>query len=371
MIKFPKIGPFRQIINRVKTDHAYQGDDDNGMPIYKKITKYPIIKFYGSVKLHGTNGSICYQQSTNKIWIQSRERVLDDIVIGPSIKDDIKLLKLIRNNDNQNFAEFCNMNKKEFMVIFNNIYKNQTIVESDIITLYGEWCGKGVQKKVGISRLDKLFVIFDVKITTKDNYTSRWMGIEELVNVKLNNNINNKIQIYNIYSFQSWSVDIDFNFPKNALENLMKITKDVENECPVAKYFGITGIGEGVVWVSREHTNGEKYRFKVKGKLHRVTATAKSASISPPIYKSIDEFIQKTVTENRLNQGIDRVFTQNGIKLTDIDMKYYGKFIKWVINDINDEESDVMSIIKLKKNEIGKIINNQLKMWFVKKYINK
>lgn len=72
MIKFPSIEQYRNIIREVKTNHDYQGKDESEQPIYQHLSSYPIIKFEGTVKLHGTNASVVKYK--DRIEFQSRER---------------------------------------------------------------------------------------------------------------------------------------------------------------------------------------------------------------------------------------------------------------------------------------------------------
>ena len=50
---------------------------------------------------------------------------------------------------------------------------------------------------------------------------------------------------------------------------MIEITEAVENECPVGKHFGVSGVGEGVVWTCvSEGWNDSGTWFKVKGEAH-------------------------------------------------------------------------------------------------------
>jgi len=53
---------------------------------------------------------------------------------------------------------------------------------------------------------------------------------------------------------------------------------------------------------------------------------------------SINEFVEKVVTDNRLNQGLEYLKEQH----LDFEVKNLGTFFKWVAEDsIREEEEDI------------------------------
>ena len=117
MKKYPSIEQFRSVIRTVKTQHDYQGKDENGEAIYQHLSNYPTLKFQGTVKLHGTNASIV-KYSDGRLEYQSRERVLS------------------LEQDNANFM--MNMMGKDTSSLFSGIEFD------DYCAFYGEWCGGNV-----------------------------------------------------------------------------------------------------------------------------------------------------------------------------------------------------------------------------------
>jgi hypothetical protein len=168
------------------------------------------LKFTGTIKLHGTNAAIAYQQNIDH-WHQSRNRVITRI------------------NDNAGFSQHMNSLAENFFtehvlphcpIIREHYERNSTIV------IYGEWCGDDIQGKtnVAIRRLAKMFVIFKIKIinesqvsnshgvSTQDRYKDNphefWLDPKEWTNIKWHER-----SIYNIYDFPTYDIDIDFNAP--------------------------------------------------------------------------------------------------------------------------------------------------------------
>lgn len=58
--KYHKIRQFRDIIRDINHKAHFVGLDENNNPIYDTSLKKPVLKFKGTVKLHGTNAMITY-----------------------------------------------------------------------------------------------------------------------------------------------------------------------------------------------------------------------------------------------------------------------------------------------------------------------
>jgi hypothetical protein len=139
---------------------------------------------------------------------------------------------------------------------------------------------------------------------------------------------------------------------------LVELTNQVEKECPVGKYFGISGIGEGIVW------EVEKYgRFKVKGMEHSSSKVKTLASVDIEKLESIADFVEYAVTENRLNQGIEQVFTiNNGAKP---DIKKIRNFLTWITSDIAKEENETLKENNLIPEDVEKAVMAKAREWFI------
>lgn len=327
-VPFPKIGQFRQVVKNVRESTAFQGLDENNVPVMDYTKPQPIVTFTGTVKLHGTNAGVCYDPKTNELYAQSRKHVI-------SIE-----------SDNAGFAFWVGANKEELRSLF-DVYIND---DNDLITIFGEWCGGNIQKGVAITGLPKMFVIFAVKVG--DN----WINCLEDGYSPISD-----VNIYLISRFDTYTVAIDFNNPDMSVPKLQELTLAVEAECPVGRAFGVSGIGEGIVW---RDTNGNI--FKVKGEKHSSTKVKKLANVDIEKLNSINEFVDYAVTESRLEQGIDVVFTQTGL---DVDIKMLGDFLKWVMRDIISEETDTLVGNGLEPKDIGKGVSTTAREWFKAKYI--
>ena len=323
--KYTKIEQFRNIIKQVSDTSRFEGLNDVGIPIFND-NPLPTITFTGTVKLHGTNAAVSYDPKTEQFWCGSRSR------------------NITPEKDNAGFAYFADTNSERLIEIikcFNN-------PNNEIVTLFGEWCGGNIQNGVALDQLEKMFVIFEVKIG--DNYQP--MNVLDYKDDR----------IYSIANFKTFMISIDFNNPKSYQNELIELTEAVENECPVAKAFDVSGIGEGIVWTA--YYNDQRFCFKVKGEKHSVTKVKKLVSIDPEKLENIDKFVEYSVTENRLNQAIEQVFTVNNIEL---DIKRTGDFVNWIKNDILSEELDTLAANQLEPKDVVKLISTAARNWFMEK----
>ena len=338
LCKFPEIEQYRQIVQYVKGRIQYVGKDDNGNAVYDENIKLPTLKFSGTVKLHGTNSSVTLSKDGD-IYPQSREQIL-------TIKED-----------NAGFALFVENNKQ----IFNELLSSIDMKDYDYVSVFGEWCGKGIQKGVAINKLDKMYVIFDIKLSYNDNLKGESYYLPEAEIKKLRSVENN---IFNIYDFETFEVNIDFNKPQDALDILTDLTNEVEKQCPVGKAFGVDGIGEGIVFV-HQTIDGEKYRFKVKGAKHKGTSSKTKRIVDIDIEKvnNVNEFVDYSVTESRLNQAIEKVYGFN----QQLDIKKKGDFLRWIFNDIIKEESDTLIGNGLSPKDVSSAISNKARLWLFEK----
>lgn len=342
-IKFPKIHQFRNVVSDVKNKASYNGRDEEGNPIYLPTVIMPKLTFTGTVKLHGTNSSVCYKPSTKEYWVQSKNKI---ITIG-------------KKNDNYDFAKFAYEKEQQFKDMFNIL----PIPPDATCAIYGEWAGKEIQRNVGISQLPRRFYIFGVKIiphlenddaSSENNNNSYWISSNKLKN--------NEHEIYNIYDFKTYEIEIDFNSPELAQNKLAELTQEVEKECPVSKFFGISGIGEGIVWTSLYKDN--VYMFKVKGDEHSVTKVKTLASCDTEKIKSVNEFVDYSTTKNRFEQGLNEVFSNCSDEL---DIKKLGNLMEWMKKDIYEEEKDTLEKNNLTMKDVNKGISTKVRQMFFEK----
>jgi hypothetical protein len=322
MKPFTDIGQFRDVIRAVKTHHDFVGKDETDTPIYRHETPYPTLMFKGTIKLHGTNSGIVKYKDGHYEY-QSRERVLE---LG---------------KDNSCFM--LNMSNCDIDKLFEGIEFN------DHCAIYGEYAGNGIQSGIAISQLPKMWVIFAVKI---DDVYQNMQNYRHLKNEEQ--------RIFNIYQFEYYTLNIDFNEPEIAQNKLVELTLKVEEQCPVGKHFGVNGYGEGICWEYLDENT--RYIFKVKGEKHQNSKVKKLATVDVEAVNSMKEFVEYAVTENRMKQGIDKM-KELGIPF---EMASTGKYLKWLHDDVIKEETDTIIKNSIDVKKLGSFINNKAKQYWFK-----
>lgn len=333
-IKMPKIGQFRQTIRDITSKAQFVGLDEAGEAIYDHTVKLPTVRFTGTVKTHGTNASIVIGPD-GEIYAQSKSNIITP------------------QNDNAGFAQFVSVNEDNIRFLMRDLkvylVSEHNVYSDSYITVYGEWVGKGIQKGVAVSEIDKKFLPFGVKVTPPEGSDEDSYWVESAHTL-----FSLPDSIYPVNTFGTYKIDIDFNEPELAVNKLSEYTLEVEQECPVGRYFGVRGTGEGIVW---EGWYQGIHRFKVKGEKHSTTKVKKLVEVDPVKTASIKEFIEYACTRNRFEQAL----TETGAK----EMKQLGDLIRWVQQDIIAEELDVLEKNGLTHKDVGGKIAKQVRDWFM------
>lgn len=299
---------------------------------YKLLTdedsKFPIIEYRAKVKLDGTNAAIRFEN--DEVAAQSRSRIITS------------------EDDNFGFASFVETISD---------WTSRLSALSNDMTIYGEWCGKGIQKRCSVSKCERMFVIFSVdiegvKITNPDDisillldlptgvFLLPWYGDEITVN----------------YSSQK-SIESAVNLMCEHVEIVEKCDPWVDDT------FGIKGLGEGLVYYNIGGDFGCLSRdtdlmFKAKGEKHKGVIQLKPIIIDPERVSSVTKFVNKFVTENRLNQCLIE------LQLEVLTVKDTGMFLKWIGNDVRSESQDELEISGLTWKDVAKEVNQRARSWF-------
>lgn len=305
---FPSINQFR---NAVKAERGWA--EYHNVEPRKRV-------YVGTVKLHGSNAGITIEGG--EISYRSRSRFITP------------------EDDNHGFARHMAAHYDEVLAF---------MLPLADATVFGEWCGTGIQANVGISAEQKMFVIFAA------NVGGEWVDPRQLGNAPA-------ARIFNIYDFPTWSMAIDFAHPEEAQNDLIALTEEVERQCPVAKAFGHDGIGEGIVWTPAEGEMGSRYWFKVKGEKHSSSKVKVLAAVDVERFRQRDELTASLVTDNRLAQALD--LHVNEFKRP-LDMTAIGDFLRWVFNDIIKEEADTIEASGFQVKELGKGVSEKAKRFYI------
>ena len=309
-IAFPEIQQFRNTIRTVR-----ERAEHDGAPL-------PVLTFIGSVKLHGTNASVVFPHEGGH-YVQSRSQIITP------------------EQDNAGFARWVEANY--------DLFKR---LENSGVAVYGEWCGQGIQKGVAISQVPKQFIVFAIRSLPSGTWLNR-AGVCLLIGDGLKC----------IYDYPTWTLDIDFSKPEESQNKLVELTTAVETECPVGKAFGVSGVGEGIVWwpVPNENFNTHGLVFKVKGEKHSESKVKTLAAVDVEKLESIKELVDTILTEHRLEKKLESLKEQG----VSFDIKSTGAFLKLVGSDIWKEEADTIAASGLKDGEVMGAVQKKAKQWWM------
>lgn len=325
--KYPKIGQLKDVCYEVRRKAGFAGLDDNGDPIYKDPGKLPSFIFEGTVKLHGTNAAIRYDKSEDcfKESYQSRNNLITT------------------DKDNAGFVAWCL--DKEVSIYLSDILLADYKAEESVI-VYGEFCGGNIQKGVGICELEKMFVIFGIKVD------GEWVDLPI-------RQLPKDLGLYYIDDFPTWNIVIDFNYPEKASNQILEEVLKVEEECPVAKALGVSGIGEGIVWKCQD-PEWSGLMFKVKGQKH---SKSNVKTLSPQDLEKIEKvraLALTIMTQERCRQGLDYLTEMH----LDHSRKNTAVYLKYVVVDCMQEERLAIEEAGVDPKLLGKQLSRVAKDWF-------
>jgi len=338
IIKYPSTGQFSAVVKSILERNSFIGLDENGKAMYDPSIKKPVLTAKGTVKLHGTNAGVSYNNA-HGMWAQSKEQIITI------------------ESDNAAFAFHAHSNE-DFYTRSLKAFAEENGIDLDVntITVYGEWAGTGIQKGMGITHQPKSFFVFGVKVTKPgdEDFKSFWINAEDFAR-------NPEINVYNIYDFETYEMEIDFSRPDLAQNKMIDIMLEVERECPVAREFSHIGIGEGNVWTIE--FKDEVYRFKVKGEKHAGKSKVKTLKVvdSDKVNK-IHELVDKVTPAWRLDQMVTE--SCNLMNGGHIDRAKLGDYLRMVINDVMKEELDVIAEAGLEPKDINKHISQIAREYF-------
>jgi hypothetical protein len=295
------------------------------------------VQYRGTIKLHGTNAGVAC--SVAGLVAQSRTRAL------------------ALDDDHEGFAKFVSTEAQTQAIreIEKSIREEHNISDDTTIYLYGEWCGPGIMKGTAINSLpDKQWVLFAVR--AGETYIDALFPLKDKYA---------DARIFSVLDVPSWTLEVDFSSrdsKQTALEKATEYTDAVEAQCPWGTKFGVTGIGEGIVWTPLgQHWGKTDLFFKTKGEKHKKVKSKKDQpDIDPEVLDSIGEFVEFAVTEARLEQGLD-VLKENGHA---VEMRSMGIFLKWLSQDVARECAVELEASRLEWKQVQGQVTTQARDYF-------
>lgn len=345
MNKLGKIYDFKTTINDMRSYFDYVNESNKS-----DHSDYPTLYCIGTTKVCGTQMAVV--ESNHQRHYQSKNKIITV------------------NDDNYDCAKFCEEHKYNFDSIFNKIYKNYGYDEDLTYCVFIEYFGKDISgHNTAISNLDRKAMIFDVRIF--DN--QKKLLYSELDNIISCNYdcgpILSKLyghDIFNTYMFKTYELMLDLQHPEETTEKINNILQSIENECPVGKFFNTIGICEGIVWTTRVYDKlfmfKTKTRTYLEGDKSRKNKKSKEKLIvqyEPEVIEKIETFVNESITFDRIEQA------KNLINKSEFnDIRDLGKVIKFMINDILEEERLTITHNNFSKDLLCKYIAEQVKNLF-------
>ena len=294
---FPSIENGRYVIEKL-VETFMQGDED-------------ALEVEGITKLHGTCAAIVkHDHPDGKITFQSRSRTITP------------------EDDNSSFATL--MTTDGGMDAVRNMFSQiEAVSRMNLpIIVYGEWCGKGIQKNVAVNLMEKTFVIFKIAFGTTGGKIE-WADMDKYKSVAA------PPLIRNIKEIPSYSFVLRKSSLQEDLLNIDKVVQEIDGQCPFAfQIHGLSGAGEGLVLRPKQSLSSE-FWWKAKGESHQRTVPKVRNDPKGPPEKETN-FAFKHVTYERLASAKEaQHITPKDEKCI---MKHFSALLKWTVNDIEREE---------------------------------
>jgi hypothetical protein len=256
-------------------------------------------------------------------------------------------------------------------------FKGEVFCSSFQTTIYGEWCGKGIQKGTAISTVEKTFAVFAVQQDATVEGVVHSNVIVEPQDIKTI--LADLMAKFPMVKAIDWYGADTLTIPYDDQERLIEIAKvmdqmvlDVEACDPWVKAnFGVEGVGEGIVFYPISEEKGllrviprdrlDLLIFKAKGEKHRVKESKAAVQIDPEVFASIQAFVASFVTQARCEQGITVACEGQA------EMPKMGGFLKWIVADVEKESGTDLEASKLTFKQVSGAIQKAAREWFMGK----
>jgi hypothetical protein len=317
-------------------------------PTLLKVLEKPVT-FKAKVKLHGSNFGVAL--CGDQLRAQSRSQFIDRSGMGRLVFEK------------------------------NEAYWRSLVVPGgpQAFTVFGEYCGKGVQKGVALAQLNTVFMaVFGIDIGGR--------LVVEPAEIEAFLTLNGKVKLPNDVLVLPWyetEYELDLSQDTEAhmaevekvLEKIDVEVQKIDSKDPwVERMFNVAGPGEGLVLypvsllesvpalpnfrtISRDAFGA--IAFKAKGEKHRVVTAAKSVAIVPEKAAGAEAFAKLMCPEPRLEQGASTV--------GGFDPKLVRDFIAWVAKDVQKEGQHELEASKLTWKDVTGPINKLASAWYLAK----
>lgn len=279
----------------------------------------PFTRLYmtGTVKLHGCNVGIGLTPE-GEMFFQSRNKEI-------TTEDDLN-----------GFCKMIEEHKDFYMAELNAIKDYIGHTTEKTIILFGEYCGGKNQRGVGLAEVDYFFSLFEIYYKDKYSENETYLAFEDIVFNEGNRRINPEHRYFPINTFGIYNAVLDLDKPEEFVEMATNLAKEIGEHCPAAKYFGVDGSGEGVVFKYRIDNDQLRLKFKCEK-----FETRKSNKIPKEItedHKRALELVDIVITPYRVGQAIEYM---NEMKIP-VDKEHISEFVGWLVKDVYKEDTKLI-----------------------------
>jgi hypothetical protein len=298
------------------------------------------VTYRAKVKLHGSNAAVTHLPD-GTLECQSRTAIITP------------------ESDNAGFARWVMSQKDHWLRVIPVGW-----------TVFGEWCGPGIQKGMGLNQIPtRVFAVFAM--------VHREHGRLITEPAEIDRNLAQPLvpKMYVIPWYGDFVVTVNWDeTPEGLAPVIDQINAEVaavETCDPWVKFnFGVEGMGEGLVFYpmgqrTPEATYTYLRMFKAKGEKHKTVATKAPAQAEPEVAKNLADFAVLVVTEARLDQGAQAVKPDGATMV--YDMKRMGDFLKWISKDVDKECQTELSASGLNAKAAMKAVSERARKWYLAK----
>lgn len=309
-------------------DFLYWIETEKYNLIDNNITK---INLCGTPKLHGTNIGVAFYKN-GEYSVQCRNRLVT------------------LDNDHYSICKWLNEDRINYL---RNNLKQFIPKDYNVFIVYGEYAGKGIQKGVAISEMERFFAPFVIRVIG-DNYDYYIKPRDIDYNLW-----NDELRVYNLFNTQ-YSIQVDLlNLDiQKLIEEIKSYVDGCELEDKFAQYFCVDGIGEGIVWDYQVNNNTYFFKTKIDRFKEKTRKVKRDRSIEE--IKEDELILTYLFDENRLHQGIDYLYEMN----LDVNIYNIGTFIKWVIEDTLREEERFIIGNNINPKRVSKVLSKEIVKWY-------
>ncbi|MEM1009787.1 MAG: RNA ligase family protein, partial [Myxococcota bacterium] len=301
------------------------------------------IHFRGKIKLDGTNAGIQIQEDGTFLF-QSRKHL-----IAPQM-------------DNAGFATWATQ-QDEFL---QGLYQNLKQMKPQWpVTVFGEWCGPGIQKGTSISQIDrKIFAVFAVLLGTANRNVPYLLSEPAEIEALLPKHAD----VF-VLPWHTEPLALNFADPEQLEQHAEVINEHVQrveqNDPWVSEHFHRQGTGEGIIFYPDPAQLDKFWKplvlsllFKAKGEKHQVVRQKRSAQVNPENLSNVRAFVAHVLTEVRLEQGLQEACAGQAT------FENTGAFLRWVQQDVRKENRLELESNQLTWKDVSKPLGHHAAKWF-------